>query len=289
MAKGIIALDIDGTLTNMSLPIPAAVLHFLTQLSHDWKLIFITGRTFSWAHGVLQSLQVPYALAVQNGAAILQMPERKLISKRYLSSAILPALEEIYHSEPSDYVLYSGFEHYDRCFYRPSHFDPDLLHTLLKIRVGTMHEEWQAVESFQQVPLNGFASAKGFGLKESAERISQKIEERLGLHAPVIRDPLLGDAYIIQATHPEVDKGKALSLYAETFQDQLPRIAAGDDRNDLTMFAAADYRIVMETAPQQILAHADIIAPSADKQGILVGLQEAIRAHEHGLISRRSR
>ena len=53
-------------------------------------------------------------------------------------------------------------------------------------------------------------------------------------------------------------------------------IAAGDDLNDLSMLAAADCKIVMENAPLQMHSIAHILAPSAQKQGIIAALKEAV-------------
>lgn len=274
--KGIIALDIDGTVTDKLHDLPVDVKHYLERLTQEgWRLIFITGRPFTWGYPILQSLDCPFHLAVQNGAAILEMPQKIMKAKRYLQANLLEGLDRICLGEASDYIIYSGCEHEDVCYFRPSHFDPKLL-SYLEERKQTLGETWISVENFQQLPIHEWASVKSFGDVDLAQKLSFKFESELNLHAPLIRDPLNTQYYVIQATHPHADKGQAIREFSKLTGEPPVIIAAGDDNNDASMFAVADIRIVMETAPAHLLEMADVIAPSAAKQGIIKGLAEAI-------------
>jgi hydroxymethylpyrimidine pyrophosphatase-like HAD family hydrolase len=53
-------------------------------------------------------------------------------------------------------------------------------------------------------------------------------------------------------------------------------IAAGDDYNDESMLKVADVKVVMATAPQDLLLKADVVAPAASEEGIIAGLEAAI-------------
>jgi hydroxymethylpyrimidine pyrophosphatase-like HAD family hydrolase len=275
--KGIIALDIDGTITTEMHSMPREVVEFLNSLAQEgWRIIFITGRTFTWGYEVLNCLPFAYDVAVQNGAILLQMPSRKILSKKYLNTTIFPAMNTICCDEPSDFVLYGGFETNDQCFYRPDYFSSDLL-TYVQTRTMTLKENWYPVDSYDEVSLEEFPSIKCFGRYDSALRISQKIEGSLGLHAPIIRDPFDETYYVIQATHPDINKGQALQDFIRLTGHKGIIIAAGDDNNDLSMLAVADVKIIMATASEEVRKYGDIIAPPASEYGIIAGLKEAIQ------------
>lgn len=277
MMKGIIALDIDGTIAVDNHSIDKDVVSFLGRLTKEgWKLIFITGRTFAWGYQVLQYLDFPYHFAVQNGAIILEMPSRRIASKKYIDISVFPFMDEICKAEPSDFVIYTGYENNDICYYRPSHFAPFLL-DYLKERREKLDETWVALDSFDDLPLKEFPSIKCFGHEDSTLRISHKIVERLKLHVPLIRDPYYMKYYVAQATHPEVSKGYALLDFARLFNVKTVKIAAGDDNNDRSMLAVADIKVVMATAPADMISAADVVAPPALEKGIIEGLKEAIR------------
>lgn len=275
--QGIIALDIDGTITVEHHELSRAVAGYLSELaSREWLIVFITGRTFNWGFRVLKDLPFRYFLAVQNGAIILEMPMRFIISRKYLDRSILFAMDKVCQGEPSDYVVYAGYEHHDVCFYRPKKFSSELLRYLEK-RVAAFHETWQPLNSFDEMPLESFASVKCFGREASALRLAQKIEEKLGLHVPLIRDPFDKNYLVVQATYTGISKGQALKDLMAMEACAGTVIAAGDDRNDISMLEMAHIKVVMSTAPKEMLDMADVVAPPAGEEGIIAGLQAALK------------
>jgi len=275
--KGLIALDIDGTITADHNDLAPDVATFLEKLSLDgWLLMFITGRPFLWGYEVLQHLHFPYYFAVQNGAIILQMPSKKTVLKKYLDQSVLPAMDLICADEDSDYVIYTGFENDDICYYRPQKFAPELL-KYVQNRFTVLKEKWIPLDSYDKLPVKEFASVKCFGNEKSAKRICDKIEKMIGLHAPLNKDPFdRTPMYVVQATHQEVSKGYALLDMKKLLNYQGVTIAAGDDNNDRSMLKVADIRVVMSTAPKDMLETAHVIAPPATEKGIIKGLQQAI-------------
>jgi hydroxymethylpyrimidine pyrophosphatase-like HAD family hydrolase len=274
--KGILALDIDGTITVDHHNISSQVASFLVTLSLEgWSLIFITGRTFQWGYEVLQYIHCPYYFAVQNGAILLEMPSRKIVSKKYLDKSYLPVMENACRGEPSSFVIYGGYEYKDICYYRPKSFSPEMLE-YIQSRKNTFKENWVEVNSFENLPIQEFASLKAFGTFDSAQRIISRIESQSGLHVPLIRDPFQKDRYVVQATHPHVNKGEVVKDLKTILDPSSIVIAAGDDNNDRTMLALADFKVVMATAPEDMLLIADVIAPPAEHLGIIEGLMKAI-------------
>ncbi len=274
--KGIIALDIDGTITAEKHSCPLEVIQYLTFLANQgWKLIFITGRSYMWAQKALALMPFDYYLAVQNGAIILEMPSKNIVYKRYLPKSILSDVKSLSSRESSDVVIYGGFEYQDICYYRPDAFEKKML-DYVEQRKEALKENWIKISTFEECPLDSFPSIKSFGLFDSAKRIASFFENSINLHAPIVRDPFNSDYFVIQATCQEVNKGQALTDFICRFPSVPCVIAGGDDENDIPMLKLADIRVVMETAPRQVQELAHILAPSADKMGIIAGLSEAV-------------
>jgi Cof subfamily protein (haloacid dehalogenase superfamily) len=274
---GLIALDIDGTITSHRHELPQAVIDYFNHLhTKGWQFIFITGRPFQWGYATLKYLKFPYLLAVQNGALILEMPKQRIMDRRYLTRKELPLIEKICRQEQIGYVVYGGLEHQDWCYFQPMHWTVDQLNYLQR-RTAALGEKWQALPSFQDMPLSTFASLKCFAKEEQAFRLARLIEYDLKLHAPPNKDPFDPSYYVIQATHPEATKGLALKHARQLLPMNVPVIAAGDDLNDITMLQEADYKIVMATAPQEMLALADVVAPPSNEEGIIQGLEQVLK------------
>ncbi len=276
-AKGLIALDIDGTITSNMQDIPSTVVQYLSDLyQNGWSFIFITGRTFDFGYRVLKVFPFSYYYAVQNGAILLSMPDKKILMKKYLDCSIIPSMENICKDQPTDFVIYTGLALNNLCFFRESHFSKNL-RIYLEARHKAFNEEWKNMNSFEELPIKQFPSIKCFGELISAQIIAEDIERILGLHVPVIKDPFSDEYYVVQATHPAVNKGEVLKDLIARMEYPGTIIAAGDDLNDLSMFDAAHIKVAMENAPQELKMKADIIAPPASLEGIIEGLKKAIR------------
>lgn len=274
--KGLIALDIDGTVTSDRHSIPSQVVDYLIELEKQgWAFVFITGRPFSWAYQTLQQFPFPFHFAVQNGAILLEVPSKAIIQSHYLSIEIIPSIELLCDELKTDFVIYTGYENRDICYYRKGYFTTDLLGYLLR-RKNALVETWLEVPSFNVLPIQKFTALKCFGNHHQTTQFSAAIENDWGLHAPVIRDPFDASNYIVQATHQQASKGKVLQEILANSGFKGPVIAAGDDNNDFGMLLAADVKIVMADAPSELLEIADIIAPPASKQGLILGLSKAI-------------
>lgn len=279
---GWIALDIDGTITDKTHHAPREVIEYLHQLEKKgWDIIFITGRTFSYAWRVVKEFDFPYYLAVQNGADILCMPQKQLVARRYLDHKAIPFLENAYRGEKEDFLLYAGFDNRDFCYYRPHRFSPSLKQHLNKL-MSLSSEPWKSMETFEFDTEASFPLAYCLGNKEGMQRVDALLQTFPELSSTMIRDPLSGgEIYLILVTSKEATKGNALNLIKETMGDGGPVIAAGDDLNDVSMLERADVKIVIGTAPKQMHPMATILADHTPDQHAIIGaLEKAIAIYK---------
>lgn len=274
---GWIALDIDGTITDDSHHAPREVVRFLHAVQKKgWELIFITGRTFSFAYRVVKEFDFPFYLAVQNGADILSMPDQKLIARHYLDQRMIPILERAYEGEKEDFIVYAGYQHGDFCYYRPQYFSAQLTEHLQKIMALSL-EPWKSVSDFNFDQESSFPLAKCLGTKESMQRVNALLQTCPDVSATMIRDPLGENIYLNLVTTKQATKGHALQIVKQMVGDTGPVIAAGDDLNDVSMLLPADIRIVMASAPLEMHSLATILAQHGAEHGIISALKKAIK------------
>lgn len=272
--KGILALDIDGTLTLNREPVKASILRFLESLHlSGWELFFITGRTRYLGERAITGLRCPHTLAAYNGALVLEKPADQVLAQRFLQRSLLNAIGDLSGRHATDVVVYGGSTESEVCYYRPTRWSTGALSYLTR-RTVDFGETLVPVKDFDEVPKVEVPSIKCFGEHEALETVSRSIESELGLHAPVIRDPYAWEYSVLQATSSGVSKGGALQAVLENRQAKV--VAVGDDYNDLSMFEVADISIAMETAPDAVRAKADRIAPSAEKDGIIEALEQVV-------------
>lgn len=272
--KGILTLDIDGTLTHRLDWVDPKVAKTLKDLSaNGWHIALLTGRIFSFAWKILQSFEFPYLLAVQNGADIVAMPGKSHLIQHYFSADIIPQIEAAYVGEDEDFIIYAGIDHGDFCYYRPDRLSPKMIEYVKKLEsLGAA--PWR-VSDFRFSSDRTFPLIKCFGKREAMKRVYDRLKENKNIEISLICDPVDPSLYLNLITHPEANKGDVVHFLREHFKASLV-IAAGDDHNDIKMLKEADIGIAIETAPEEVLAYADIRARPANELGILRAIEEAI-------------
>lgn len=277
--KGIFAFDIDGTLTHQGDGIDPLVVQRLKQLVDEgWKVALLTGRIYSYAKQILDHLDFPYFLAVQNGAELLLMPEKRKIRQNFLSPLVLPQIDKAMVGLPEDYIIYSGMDKGDFCYYRKKRFTTETL-KYLQILEEICGIPWKESD-FTFEKGRKFPLVKCFGKKSEMALLHERLLKIQNIEVSMIRDPIGDDLYLNLITHPEANKGSVIHFLREYYNTSFV-IAAGDDNNDRKMLLAADIRIVIETAPKELLEIANVIAKPAEELGIIAGIEEAIHHASH--------
>ncbi len=274
--KGCICLDIDGTITSDPFHIPEEVLKcFETLYLRGWRFLFSTGRPFAFASKIFSTVSFPFYFSLQNGADLLQMPEKKLLSKNHLSASFIPELEKIYKGIDDDFLIYIGFEKGDFCYYRPHRFSLKMSEHLEVVQ-SIVSEPWVAVEEFSFSEKDSFPLIKGLGSKDQMEKLSERLKPFQEIHTTCIKDPLSTDGeYLNLITSAKATKGEVLKKVRKLMPEDAFFIAAGDDFNDVSMLQEADFAIVMRTAPKEIWAFGDLLAEPAKELGIIDALWKA--------------
>lgn len=274
--KGVLALDIDGTLTNEAHSIPFSVAkELIGYVNEGWILFVVTGRSFKWASPLFKDFGVPFYLALQNGALLLKMPECQILAKNYLS---LEILEKVGEYSP-ECAIFSGFEGDDIVYYRRERFNKEDL-DYLDFRKNLLSETWIDIPDYLHLPFTSFASLKWIGRQSSLEKLVHNAKKKLELHLPLNKDPINKNFFVAQGTHEKATKGEILKKWLKTKPNfNGPVIAAGDDSNDLSMLLEADVKIVMEGASFELLNFANFIAPPVEKEGIIQGLKWAVEKY----------
>lgn len=272
--KGLLAFDIDGTLTHRLDWIDSRVVNQLRQLSEQgWQIALLTGRIFSFSWKILKYLDFPYLLAVQNGADIVSMPSKKSLKRNYLTPSVLPEIDAAYEGMAEDYIIYAGIDKGDFCYYRERRFSKKMLQ-YLEILKSLGAEPWQSSDfAFEENAT--FSLIKCFGEEKAMRKLHDKLEKNPQIEVSLVHDPIDPSLYLNLVTHPKANKGDAI-YFLKAFSKASVVIAAGDDRNDCKMLKAADVSIAIETAPKEVLKLANVLAKPASELGILLAIEEAI-------------
>lgn len=272
MPKFILASDIDNTLTTKSQPLPDPVVAYLTELYEEGiEIVFMTGRVFTFAETCFRAIKFPYHLVLQNGAEVVRMPEKKLIETNYLDKDFLRWLESFH----DDFIIYSGLERGDYCYFKPGVASEFALLFFEKIK-SIVKLPWQSFETLDDIEQDKFPMIKCIS---PDKKVMQALEKEIHQHADVetalMTDVVDTKLSILLITAKGVDKGSALSQIKRDYSWTCPVIAAGDDNNDYTLLKSADARIIMPDATDKVMSLGGIMADSAENHGIINGIRQA--------------
>lgn len=255
--KGMIAIDIDGTLTQKKEEVDRKLIQYLSTVhKKNWQLVFVTGRNFSFSESIVRRFSSPLYVVVQNGAAIFSMPEKKLICLHSLNKKILHQL--VHAAEQCKVALLIEFfsNGQDAILY-----DPEMMtneeREYLQYRSTFFKGKWQTYHPLVDYPIEDFIVSKIFGKDPELKKFAEMIEN-VACESIFMRDPFRKDRHLYYIQSNFASKKNAI-LYLQQFFPDTQLMVAGDDLNDLSLLEIADHAIVMEHAPSSLKRIADCI------------------------------
>jgi Cof subfamily protein (haloacid dehalogenase superfamily) len=275
--KGYIALDIDGTITHDKFIVPGEVVSYLKSLyQDDWKVILLTGRSYSFSKQLLDGFDFPIDFVMQNGSAGMSLPGKEELFINYMSKEDLFLLEKLLFTKNTTIIIYSGYKNNDTSYWLKDHLDSDKKDFLSEL-MRRQNSKGICVDSIKDIDIDdGIALVKFFGTMDELSVLEKKINENKLGETAIIKDPFDIRYHILFITKKGVNKGFALKQIVEKTKEKKPIICAGNDNNDLPMFDVSDIKVAIKDSPSALLEKADIVAPSVDEMGIITGLKKAI-------------
>jgi hydroxymethylpyrimidine pyrophosphatase-like HAD family hydrolase len=274
--KGQIALDIDGTVTASRDMIANDVIQYIHRLSDEgWFIHFVTGRTFPWAMHILDALTFPFALSAFNGAETYLLPEKKLIRHTYISKKVLSDIVGEFKDLDIASMIYCNHRGVYSSYFYPAHATTTLRRHI-EDRIKALKEQSQILDDITGFPYEELCSMRCFGLPTEVALVGRRIEEKMQLLAPQMTDSYDPRFSIVQVTSGNVSKGEAIKNVFDHIDGEGIIIGCGDDYNDVAMLEVADIKVVMASAPHEVLRLADVVAPPAKELGIIYGLSKAL-------------
>ena len=272
--KGIIALDLDGTLLNSNKELTGVCLRALHRADEaGFAIVPTTGRFYGGMPRVIRDLPfLRYAITV-NGAAVADILTGEVIYSAEIPAARAIAVMEAMDSEA---VLYDCYQNND-AFMSTSHkaridemiFNPhyrEMIHRLrkpvpdLKAHIGASGCDVQKVQLF--MPDNDLRLHLMAALPRMFDglAVSSSISEN------------------IEINDEKAHKGAALLALAEHLDlRREATYAFGDGLNDLTMLRDAGTGIAMANAEPEAKAVADRLTLSCDEDGVAYGIDEILK------------
>ena len=268
--KGIIALDLDGTLLNSDKQLSPGNLAALKAAdSAGYEIVPTTGRFYNAIPQVVRDLPfVRYAITI-NGAAVEDLREKEVIYRAEIPHMQAVEIMSVLDKWP---VIYDCFQ--DNAAWVTGEF---------KNRVDEMIESHHYRKMFRElrhsVPeLKEFVRAQGKSVqKMQFFTCHPEVRMRLMTEIPQLFPNIYTSSSLpdnLEINQTRANKGEALlALAAHLGVLAENTIAFGDGTNDLTMIKMAGLGIAMENAVPELKEVADQVTASCDEDGVARGIE----------------
>ena len=268
--RGIIALDLDGTLLNSRKQLSSRNLYALEAAAEDgWEIVPATGRFYKGMPDFIRELPfVNYAITI-NGAEVVDLRRKRLVYEAEMPVKQAVKIMEWLDDYPVIYDCYME----SHGWISQSH--KDQVDTIVRDpHVRDMNHNLRT-----PVPdLKEFLLAEGKGVQKiqffSADDMARirMLDIMPRIFADVAVTTALDQNVEIKQIH--ANKGEALmALAAYLGVDMKDTIAIGDGTNDLPMIHAAGVGIGMANGSQRVKEECDWATQTNDKDGVAMAIE----------------
>ena len=269
MSKKLLALDIDGTLTNTQKDITPATLEKIIEAQEKGHIVAIaSGRPLPGIRKIADTIELDrfggYVLAF-NGGRIVDYSTGEVVYQAVLDNDVVRDIYDYCLKAGCGMVTYDG----DRVI---TGTDID---GYMTFEASINHMEIMRIDNFREYidfPLNKCLLTAD---PDKAEKIEQELAEKFGDQLNIFRS----EPYFVEIMPPNVHKATSLEKLLEILDmDRKDLVACGDGYNDLTMIEYAGVGVAMANAQDIVKEHADYITLSNDEDGLVPVVDKFILA-----------
>lgn len=268
MSYKMIALDLDGTLTNSKKEISEHTKQTLIDIQKEGKIVVLaTGRPIQGAVNIAKQLELDvyggYILSF-NGGVIKNCKTDEIVFQAELPVDLIPRLGEASRRYQVPILTYKG----------DAIITEDTTDKYVRLEA--------AINKMPVEELHDFAKEVTFPVTKCLmvaegwilEGILPQMQKEFGDVLNIFRS----EPYFMEVTPPGVDKAKSLErLLKLTGVEREELIACGDGFNDVSMIQYAGLGVAMANAQDAVKAVADEVTLSNDEDGVALIVEKYMK------------
>ncbi len=261
----ILALDIDGTLTNNKKEITPTVLNAVRRLqTSDIPVLLVSGRPEKGIEHVASELGFyeygGYVFAYNGGKIVNKKTGEILLNQTLPEDMIKPVYDYVKDLDVA-ILTYDGD---DIVIEKPDNVYAQKEITLTHMNTRKVNNLYEAID----FPVNKFLIC---GEPEYLEKLVIEMAEKFSPKLNIFRS----EPYFIEVVKDGIDKAASLAKLLEIFgmsKDEL--VACGDGHNDVTMIDYAGMGVAMSNACDEVKAVSNFITKSNEEDGVAFAIDK---------------
>lgn len=271
MKYSVIALDLDGTLTNHEKEVTLRTRQVLMQaMDEGATVVLASGRSTYGIEPVAHCLELEkrggYILSY-NGGKIVDWQTKEEIYAKQLPAEVVPQLHE--YARRTGHALL-GYKGNDIVTERPD--DPYVLEEARINKMPVCGVEC-LLDHLDPHPTKLLLTGHPDDMVRAEAELSNQFAERM--------DVFRSAPFFVELVPKGIDKARSLArLLARLNRSAADLIAFGDGYNDLSMLRYAGMGVAMANAAPEVRAEADFVTASNEEDGVALGIERFVLAND---------
>lgn len=267
--------DLDGTLLQPDVTLSKYTIDTLNELmAQGMQFTVATARSIASAKQILQDLNLTLPIVLMNGVCIYDLKKQEYLNVERLSRSSIDALMEVIVTNQLKGFVYTVKDGTLATYYED--LNTKALHDFYQERVDLYRKRFTQIGKFTDLSGEPIIYFSLVDRKEKLEPIFHQIEAIPDLNCTFYRDNYAPDFWFLETFSRTASKYHATKHLRASFgAEQI--VCFGDNRNDLPMFEAADIRIAVGNAVEELKEKADHVIGNHTDNGVANWLKQNYR------------
>lgn len=263
--------DLDGTLLQPNVELSTRTIAILNELIDQGMLFTVaTARSIASVRTILKDVKVALPIVLMNGVCIYDLGSNEYINIEAFSKESKSSLLSMIKDHNLKGFAYTIKDGALATYYEDLNSEAlRAFHDERVIKYGKKFTQIEAFPLLEEEPMIYFSL---MDYQERLEPIYQLVTKLPELNCTLYKDNYTKDYWYLEIFSKHASKFHALQfLRTRLGLDKI--VCFGDNRNDLPMFEASDYRLAVANAVPELKRNADEIIGSNSNNGVAAWLK----------------
>lgn len=259
--------DLDGTLLQSSASLSSFAKQQLTaMLREDLPFTVATARTIYSVEPILEGLPLRYPLILQNGAVLYDPMTKKYCHAAIIEKESAAAMFDCLSAHGLNGFVYCLAEDTLQCCY--TELTTPAMQSFYRERKDRYDKPFRRVEQLSRLAGDAVVYCSLRGAEHLLRPAAEELQRIAGVGVSFYKDVYEADCWYLElAAHTATKYHGVQRLRELTGAETIT--AFGDNDNDLPMFSAADTRVAVANATQNLKNSADLVIGTNGEDAVI--------------------
>lgn len=263
--------DLDGTLLQPNVELSGRTVRILNELIEQGVHITVaTARSIASVRPILRNVSIQLPIILMNGVCIYDLAKEEYLKVETFSKDSTELLMSIIGNHKLKGFAYTMKDGVLSTYYEE--LSNRALRDFYEERLRLYRKPFIKVEDFRSLAKEPLIYFTVMDVKENLELVHSVVDSMPDLNCVMYKDNYSADIWYLEIFSKNASKYHAVT-YLREYLGAEHITCFGDNRNDLPLFQASDYRLAVSNAVEELKEKADAVIHSNINDGVALWLK----------------